>query len=175
MFIRSHPRAGGSGSSLPRKSFPDIPHRPNISMVHKTGPRSTLAIPWELFPSNNLWYLKPSCRLGCGSIIMKFLTALLRIAVLLQSFGPHALAEDDFQYHFECPSGRRVKRELGPRLSGRASISLPSSPEWDLLLARAGSPRINPLFVASVEPATEDDVQETVSRLGSLFSEERSH
>ncbi|KAK0724875.1 hypothetical protein B0H67DRAFT_657667 [Lasiosphaeris hirsuta] len=74
---------------------------------------------------------------------------LLRIGLLLQVASGRAVAS-------------RILRELGPRLSGGASILVPSSPGWDQALVRAASPRIHPGFVASVEPATEQDVQEII-------------
>jgi len=96
------------------------------------------------------------------STMAKFIIALLRIAVFLHSVL--ALPEANFNNprdDLECPSSDRIKADLGPRLSSGAAISIPSSPEWDQLVARSGSPRIHPIFLASVQPATEKDVQET--------------
>lgn len=61
-----------------------------------------------------------------------------------------------------CADGNHIKAELGPLLSEGASISLSSSPEWEDLVERATSPRVEPSFVASIEAATEEDVQMTV-------------
>ncbi|KAK3346361.1 hypothetical protein B0T25DRAFT_460893 [Lasiosphaeria hispida] len=98
---------------------------------------------------------------------MRLPTFLLRAGLLLQIGSGQVLGTDAHllrhsQDHIDCPSGSRIQRELGPRLSGAASILAPSSPGWHQALVRATSPRINPAFVTSVEPATEQDVQETI-------------
>lgn len=98
---------------------------------------------------------------------MRFPLAALRAAALLHNLGARAGAE---------PRGggpnHQVESELGPLLSSGAAISIPSSLGWDEQLVRASSPRIHPGFLASVEPATEQDVQETVkyaNRIGVPF------
>jgi hypothetical protein len=55
-----------------------------------------------------------------------------------------------------------VATELGTLLSEDATVTLPSSPEWDALMSRASYPRIHPGYNVVVEVATERDVQETV-------------
>jgi hypothetical protein len=54
-------------------------------------------------------------------------------------------------------------QELGPLLSPDASITIPSGPDWDNLIARGSFPRVHPSYLAVVEVATEEDVQVTVS------------
>jgi hypothetical protein len=56
-----------------------------------------------------------------------------------------------------------ILEELGPLLSPGASITIPSGPDWDNLIARGSFPRVHPSYIAVVEVATEKDVQETVS------------
>jgi len=90
---------------------------------------------------------------------MRFLSALLYGSALLQNIAatdPHSGAGD-------------IVKELGPRLSKGASISLPSSPEWDDLQVRASTPRIHPGYLAAVQVATEKDVQETVCIIAHLL------
>jgi len=99
---------------------------------------------------------------------MGILTVLLRTVVLLQSIGSRIPAHVSAlgiepQSGIRCPTGRQIQRGLGLRLSNNAVLLVASSPEWDQLLLRASSPRIRPDFVASVEPVTEKDVQETAS------------
>ncbi|KAK0649274.1 hypothetical protein B0T16DRAFT_436233 [Cercophora newfieldiana] len=66
----------------------------------------------------------------------------------------------DVAPHFGLNDSERIQTELGPLLSEKASILLPSSLGWDQ--SRSSSPRIEPKFIAIVEVATEEDVQETV-------------
>jgi hypothetical protein len=56
-----------------------------------------------------------------------------------------------------------IVQELGPLLSPGASITIPSGPDWDNLIARGSFPRVHPSYLAVVEVATEEDVQVTVS------------
>lgn len=60
---------------------------------------------------------------------------------------------------------RSLQEQLTPLLSEDAVLSFPSSEAWDSLNQRASSPRVAPNYVAVVEVATEEDVQNTVSEL----------
>ncbi|KAK3325116.1 hypothetical protein B0H66DRAFT_110470 [Apodospora peruviana] len=96
---------------------------------------------------------------------MRFTTMLLRAALLLQSILADqvlGVASLDDSTRARCPSGWQIQRELGPRLSEKAAVAVPSSSDWDRLMVRAAAPRISPRFMASVEVATEKDVQETI-------------
>ncbi|KAG9258516.1 uncharacterized protein F5Z01DRAFT_670231 [Emericellopsis atlantica] len=55
-----------------------------------------------------------------------------------------------------------VQSQLAPLLSEDAVITFPSSPDWDGLVERASTPRVAPGFLAVVEVATEEDVQQTI-------------
>ncbi len=61
-----------------------------------------------------------------------------------------------------CLDGQQIQSELGRRLSKEATFVLPSSLQWDEVLSSASFPRLNPSVVASIEPATDGDVQEIV-------------
>ena len=72
-----------------------------------------------------------------------------------------------------CPTDSQIQMELGHRLSNKAALSVATSPEWNQLLLRASSPRIRPGFVASVEPATEEDVQEAASPVSAALASDQ--
>ncbi|KAK5660714.1 hypothetical protein OQA88_12079 [Cercophora sp. LCS_1] len=62
-----------------------------------------------------------------------------------------------------CPVGDGdIQVRLGPRLSKGATVSVPSSPGWDDLVAWSSSPLVQPDFVAAVGVRTEGDVQEVI-------------
>lgn len=64
----------------------------------------------------------------------------------------------------ELPRNRcDVVGDLVPRLSREASVILPRDATFESFMIRASSPRILPVFSTIVEPATQEDVQETVS------------
>ena len=67
------------------------------------------------------------------------------------------------QFVMGCPGPNDFLQELGPLLSPDASITIPSGPDWDKLIARGSFPRVHPSYLAVVEVATEEDVQVTVS------------
>jgi hypothetical protein len=104
---------------------------------------------------------------------MKLLAIVLRAVLVLgnsgqsQDFLSRSILShlDELHQTIGCPCGRGIKVDLGPRLSKGARIALTDSPGWDVLTSRAATPRIRPSFIASVEVATEEDVQETVSAL----------
>lgn len=58
--------------------------------------------------------------------------------------------------------GKTFASILSPLLSEEATISFPWSDSWDELNDRSSAPRIHPGYVAVVQVATEDDVQNTV-------------
>lgn len=72
-----------------------------------------------------------------------------------------------FVANADCQSGDGLKfqQQLTPLLSEKAVVSFPFSPGWDELAVRASTPRVAPDFIAVVEVATEEDVQNTVSEL----------
>jgi hypothetical protein len=97
---------------------------------------------------------------------MKSIFALLHLAALAgraaSSASPDGAMVIDNESGFAMMwnTSQRLLEELGPLLSEKASILTPASKEWDQ--TRSSSPRIEPQFIASVEVATEKDVQETV-------------
>jgi hypothetical protein len=96
---------------------------------------------------------------------MRIQTVLLQITTLLPTFSmaEQAASSGDARTGLEPPPGPQIKKELAPRLSEAAAIFLPASPEWNELVVRASTPRVAPSFIVSVQPATEQDVQEIVS------------
>ncbi|KAK0611390.1 hypothetical protein B0T14DRAFT_540508 [Immersiella caudata] len=70
------------------------------------------------------------------------------------------LIDNESQFPTTWNTSQQLLEELGPLLSETATILTPASTGWDQ--TRSSSPRIKPQFIASVEVATEKDVQETV-------------
>jgi len=95
-------------------------------------------------------------------LLLLFFQTLLLAQCTTASLTPCLLHRDNLNSEHECPSSRRIVRELGPLLFKQAAILTPASPEWNELLRRASTPRIHPGFVVVVDVAGEEDVQATV-------------
>ncbi|OAA45676.1 FAD-binding, type 2 [Metarhizium rileyi] len=82
----------------------------------------------------------------------------------LQALLYHGMAwsQANVQSHHTPPSYTTVAEELGPYLSSKANIVLPSSKQGQELQVRASTPRVQPGYVAIVQVASEKDVQETI-------------
>lgn len=62
----------------------------------------------------------------------------------------------------EASKADKLKERLEPLLSPDAVLNFPSSDAWDRLTERYSAPRIAPDYLAIVEVATEEDVQNAV-------------
>lgn len=91
---------------------------------------------------------------------MSFLAALIPSLALgaNRSSFDSASWETCEPQHIRCD----IVATLVPRLSQEAAIVLPEDDTFATFLIRASSPRIQPSFYAIVEPATQEDVEETV-------------
>lgn len=84
----------------------------------------------------------------------------LGVQLLLHSIAARALGAPELQFHRE--EEVQLMNKLAASLSEDATVTLPWSSEWGNLTLRASTPRISPNYIATVEVATEADVQHVV-------------